>query len=249
MRVNSSLVAFVVGFVISFLVACGPAPKTCGPGNCTGCCDENGECLAGTALFECGSGGNACVKCEANLVCSAGACGLIDGGDYDGNFPGDPDASFRDAGVYDAGPRPDAGVDAGTPDAGRPDSGMGTPDSGTPDAGRPDAGSMDAGTPDAGPPDAGTPVSFMNDVQTIFDNRCNSCHTWSYSNTVNASTGCGGAGSRRIVANNLNTSVIYQKIAGTPPCGGQMPPASATQLTQQELDTIRDWILQGALNN
>jgi hypothetical protein len=75
-----------------------------------GCCDSNGECVAGTALFVCGAGGAACVKCEANQACQAGACGVIDGG------------VRGDAGVFDAG-RPDASVDAGRPDAGPVDAG------------------------------------------------------------------------------------------------------------------------------
>jgi hypothetical protein len=120
--------------------SCSSPTKPCGPGLCMGCCDELGECLAGTALFECGGGGNKCSACAANQVCSAGACGLFDGGVYDASFPMDPDGNYNlDAGVYDAG-RPDAGFDAGF-DAGKPDSGV--------DAGRMDAG-FDAGRPDAG---------------------------------------------------------------------------------------------------
>lgn len=110
-----------------------------------GCCDEAGECLAGTGLFECGAGGARCIACAANQVCRGGGCGLFDGGEYDAAFPMDPDGNYNlDAGVYDAS-RPDAGVadagrDAGV-DAGRVDAGF--------DAGRPDAG-VDGGRPDAG---------------------------------------------------------------------------------------------------
>jgi len=145
---------FHVTAVALMLATCGPTPKPCGPGSCEGCCDEAGECLAGTGLFECGAGGNACTACEANEVCAAGACARFDGGDYDAAFPMDPDASYNlDAGTYDAGR--DAGTDAGF-DAGRPDAGVdaGRPDAGF-DAGRPDAG-FDAGRPDAGS-DAGAP--------------------------------------------------------------------------------------------
>ena len=149
---RAHLVAFCVGFLVASAVACGPTPRPCGAG-CQGCCDEAGECVSGTALLACGSGGATCERCEANLVCAAGACVRFDGGDYDASFADDPDASFNpDAGVYDAGPAIDGGPDAGA-DAGRPDSGV---DAGAPDAGRPDAGPPDAGRPDAGPPDAGT---------------------------------------------------------------------------------------------
>lgn len=110
--------AFLAGLLAA---SCGggPAPKRdCTPANCQGCCDESGECLSGSALFACGAGGEACVACEANQVCSMGACGLIAGGDYDGSFPDKPDAAVRlDAGTFmpsDAG----TPVDAGTMDAG-----------------------------------------------------------------------------------------------------------------------------------
>ncbi|MCC6332869.1 MAG: hypothetical protein IT380_02645 [Myxococcales bacterium] len=154
MSTRALVLGFTVGLSVSVSSSCGPAPQPCGPSNCLGCCDENGECLAGSGLLACGLGGGVCVACTANQACLAGACGLIDGGDYDGSFPDRPDSSINyDAGVYDAGPILDAGMDAGAVDSGAPDAGR--PDSGTPDAGRPDAGSSDAGGADAGAMDAG----------------------------------------------------------------------------------------------
>ncbi|MDP2271006.1 MAG: hypothetical protein Q8N23_09610 [Archangium sp.] len=92
--------------------------KSCSAASCEGCCTESGDCLAGTAVFECGAGGGACSACAANEVCQAGACGVFENGDYDASFPELPDASIRyDAGVYRP---PDSGVvtvDGGT-DAG-----------------------------------------------------------------------------------------------------------------------------------
>ena len=227
MRYSRSLVlGLAVGLSLSFVASCGPAPQPCGPSTCTGCCDENGECLAGSSLLACGVGGGACAACEANQACLAGACGLIDGGDYDGSFPDRPDSSVNyDAGVYDGGP-----------------------DAAVPDAGQPDAGRPDAGATDAGPPDSGMPVSFMNDIQPIFDARCGSCHSWGYANTVNAATSCGGAGSVRISPNSLVNSRLYGKVAGAPACGNSMPPGGPP-LTQAQLDLLSDWILQGAPNN
>ncbi|MFZ5443248.1 MAG: hypothetical protein ACOZQL_24790 [Myxococcota bacterium] len=114
------LFGFVVGLMLSTTFACGQpmAQKSCGPASCQGCCTETGDCLAGTAVFECGSGGAACVACEANQVCQAGACALFPNGDYDASFPDRPDASVNlDAGVFMPG---DGGtmMDAGTMDAG-----------------------------------------------------------------------------------------------------------------------------------
>lgn len=202
-----------------------------------GCCDENGECLAGSSLLACGAGGGACVTCAANQSCQAGACGLIDGGDYDASFPDRPDGSINyDAGVYDAG------SDAGIPDSGTTDAG-GTMDAGTTDAG----GAMDAGSSDAGM-DAGAPVSLATDVQPILDAHCGSCHSWSYTSTVNVSTSCGGAGSVFIKPGSLDDSRLYGKVSGAPACGAPMP-LNATPLTTAQLDLLARWILQGALDN
>jgi mono/diheme cytochrome c family protein len=64
--------------------------------------------------------------------------------------------------------------------------------------------------------------------------------------------GCTGF-SRAIVPGDLTQSVIYLKITGTQPmpgCGVQMPrgcmPANGDCLSEEDIATIRDWILQGA---
>jgi hypothetical protein len=114
---------FLLGFSLGLLAAsCGQTmtpTKSCSPSTCQGCCTETGDCLVGTAVFECGTGGEACMACQANQVCRGGVCGLFEDGDYDASFPDRPDASIRyDAGVYHP---PDSGVvmmDAGTGDAG-----------------------------------------------------------------------------------------------------------------------------------
>ncbi len=112
--------AFICGFGLAFLHACGPTIKPCSAKTCDGCCDENGQCLAGSSVFECGSGGNSCSRCEANQACHSGECTLFADGDYDASFPRAPGGGFNpDAGVFrprdggsarDAGPRSDAGV-------------------------------------------------------------------------------------------------------------------------------------------
>jgi hypothetical protein len=53
-----------------------PAPVTCGPGNCTGCCFNN-ACQVGSAAPACGHGGAACSACASHQVCLPTlACGL-----------------------------------------------------------------------------------------------------------------------------------------------------------------------------
>lgn len=116
------VLGFGCGLLVSLIASCGPsmAPaKSCSAATCEGCCTETGDCLAGTAVFECGAGGEACQACASNQVCQAGVCGSFENGDYDASFPDRPDASIRyDAGVYRP---PDSGVvmsDAGMTDAG-----------------------------------------------------------------------------------------------------------------------------------
>lgn len=53
--------------------ACEPSATTCGPGNCTGCCDGN-VCKPGTASNSCGAQGDACAKCESGTSCEGGHC-------------------------------------------------------------------------------------------------------------------------------------------------------------------------------
>jgi hypothetical protein len=115
------LLGFFGGLWLALSASCGPtgpSEKAC-PADCAGCCSDQGDCLAGTAVFECGTGGAACVACEANQVCQAGACAPFANGDYDASFPDAPDASVNpDAGVFMPG---DAGTmtqDAGMTDAG-----------------------------------------------------------------------------------------------------------------------------------
>lgn len=240
MRVSSALALGVVcGFAVSFASCGAPQGPACGPSTCAGCCDANGECLGGSAVFECGSGGAMCTACQSNELCRAGACERFDGGDYDANFPFARDASINyDAGLFDAGPMP---VDAGPPDAGRADAGApvdaGRPDAGgAVDAGRPDAGASDAGSLDAGPP-----VSFMNDVAPIFTMYCVGCH---------ASRAVYSNARARVVPGSPFTSLIYQKITGTQSQGAPMPLGGQLSVDDPAAtSTIERWILQGALDN
>lgn len=237
MRVSSAVVFGVVfGFTIS-MASCGAAPKPCGPSTCMGCCDSNGECLGGTAVFECGAGGSMCLSCQANELCRTGVCETFDGGEYDANFPQARDASINfDAGLFDGGPViVDAGVDAGRVDSGVVDAGR--MDAGTTDAGRVDSGVVDAGRPDAGPP-----VSFMTDLVPVFSNYCVSCH-------ANRATYADVRA--RVTPNNPTSSLLFQKITATQSVGAPMPQGTAGLFSVDPPATalIERWILQGALNN
>lgn len=112
---------------------------------------------------------------------------------------------------------------------------------------------------------ATTLVSFAVDIETpIFGAKCAviGCHTggnptgnmvlapgFAYSNIVNVPS-VGGGGKLRIKPNDTANSYLYNKITGTGIAGEIMPPpATLDFLTQDQKDTIKDWILQGAQNN
>ncbi len=48
---------------------------TCGPGNCTGCCEE-GVCRSGADWAACGAGGAVCGACAPHEACMSQACGM-----------------------------------------------------------------------------------------------------------------------------------------------------------------------------
>src|SRR3954470_12451011 len=53
--------------------------KTCGPGNCSGCCDANNLCQQPLA-DHCGQGGGSCLACAPSQSCVLGACQLSGNG-------------------------------------------------------------------------------------------------------------------------------------------------------------------------
>ena len=46
----------------------------CGPSNCVGCCTSSGACLPVASNTYCGSGGNVCISCQNDEICSQGQC-------------------------------------------------------------------------------------------------------------------------------------------------------------------------------
>jgi len=111
---------------------------------------------------------------------------------------------------------------------------------------------------DVGPIDNGLAdenISFSNDIQPIFDQNCVSCHpssgnldltaTNSYNNLVNVNAS--GYSAKRVVPNNSDQSVLYKKIDGSEDYGSNMPLGS--NLSQTQINAIKQWIDEGALNN
>ena len=100
-----------------------------------------------------------------------------------------------------------------------------------------------------------TEVSFADDIQLIFTQNCTSCHPNSgnldltqenaYSQIVNKTTA--GYSGIRVVPNEPENSILYKKIDHSNSFGANMPLGGT--LTANEINLIKKWILEGALNN
>lgn len=103
------------------------------------------------------------------------------------------------------------------------------------------------------------PISFQNKVQPIFNQHCISCHdnivysgnlnltnSNSYNNLVNV-VSTAYSPNIRVVPSNPTNSVLLQKINNSNQFGQNMPISGS--LSQQEINSIKEWINQGALNN
>ncbi len=102
----------------------------------------------------------------------------------------------------------------------------------------------DEGEPDPGPPDG--VVSYSLDIQPIFNTHCTSCHPGIVESPDLSEGNSYGSISDGIyiIPNNIEVSLLYQRIIGNPSI---MPPNGS--LSASEINLIRNWIEQGALNN
>lgn len=118
-------------------------------------------------------------------------------------------------------------------------------------------------------PSGGGPISFSAQIQPIFTSSCalSGCHGsgniqppekpmnlsagQAYSNTVNVSSAQLGS-MDRIEPGQPDRSYLVHKIQGTHLTvggSGVRMPATGNFLSQSQIDLIRNWIAQGALNN
>lgn len=115
------------------------------------------------------------------------------------------------------------------------------------------------------PNDTGGTVSFVAKVLPIFSAKCLTCHqpggeadtqgismnfapNTAYDSIVNVLSDQDPALTRVVPSDSAN-SLLYLKISSaTPPVGERMP-LMRTPLSQTEIDTIKKWIDQGALDN
>ncbi len=89
-------------------------------------------------------------------------------------------------------------------------------------------------------------VSYSLDIQPIFDNNCISCHPLiiSVPDLTEDNSYDAVISNNYIVPKDLEASTLYQKLKGKP---NVMPPSGA--LPKIEIDLVKEWIEQGALNN
>lgn len=102
-----------------------------------------------------------------------------------------------------------------------------------------------------GPPPNPDSVSFSSDVLPLFNSKgCVTCHGGSGGLTVTsvAALMTGGDHGPAIVAGNADGSILIQKLNANPPFGARMPQGGPF-LSTTEIDLIKRWINQGALNN
>ena len=97
-------------------------------------------------------------------------------------------------------------------------------------------------------------VDYTTEIQPIFTANCTGCHGGqnnlflnSYSNVMAGDSNNGPV----IIAGDADNSILVQKISGTANFGGRMPAGNSSYFDnhQDELQLIKDWINEGALEN
>ncbi|HNQ13719.1 MAG TPA: hypothetical protein PKH65_06005 [Bacteroidia bacterium] len=95
-------------------------------------------------------------------------------------------------------------------------------------------------------------ISFSNDIQPLFDNKCVSCHDANHP-FLDLSSGqaynelmTSGANAPYVDVNDVENSHLIERLIGTE--WPIMPPAPPF-VDNDGIDTVRMWISQGALNN
>jgi len=105
-----------------------------------------------------------------------------------------------------------------------------------------------------------TAVSFTDDVMPVIKKNCLPCHDEDNFNPSELSLDsydqlmAGGKHGSPVVPGNAPESIIVQKLGSDPPFGDRMPlvkkkTPAPKKLTQKEINTIAEWINQGANDN
>lgn len=92
-------------------------------------------------------------------------------------------------------------------------------------------------------------ITFSKDMQAIFAGYgCIVCHPHFASQAALVNVEAGEYGVPYITPGDPDNSVLFQKISRNFAFGGPMPP-SGSAVSQPDLDTVRTWIEEGALDN
>lgn len=112
-------------------------------------------------------------------------------------------------------------------------------------------------------------LSFATDIfPKVIRSKCSACHNdapsfgglaffpggpeFGYMNLVNVPAGndekfkCKGIGLMRVAPGDPEHSLMYLKISGAPPCGNKMPPGMFGTATPEQIELVRQWIMEGA---
>jgi len=98
-------------------------------------------------------------------------------------------------------------------------------------------------------------ASFSKDVFPIIKAKCLKCHEQDDENPNEFSMDNytllikGGKTKNMIIPGNGNESYLIKKLLPNPPKGKQMPIFSKKKLDEDEIETIKKWIDQGAKDN
>lgn len=105
--------------------------------------------------------------------------------------------------------------------------------------------------------DPATPVSFGADVRPLMFRPMGGCgcHASSATSGFNLGTydrlrrGGLNSGTDVVIPGQPCDSILVQKLGLAPPFGSRMPYNGPPYFTPEELQVVRDWIAEGALNN
>ncbi len=95
--------AFAALAIFAPLASCGPAKIRCTVSNCSGCCDENDECVAGNTFAACGINGATCLTCPSGNACEVGVCTSTGAGGGGGSVGGGGGATGGGGGATGGG--------------------------------------------------------------------------------------------------------------------------------------------------
>ncbi|MFV1885546.1 MAG: hypothetical protein ACMZ7B_13735 [Balneola sp.] len=98
-------------------------------------------------------------------------------------------------------------------------------------------------------------VSFAADIQPIMQNSCNNCHSAgqsgfnssSYAAIMASVSPSNRYNGTYVIAGNADASPLTDKLSINPQFGSRMPLGSS--LSGDDIEKIRAWINEGALNN